>query len=137
MRYLSAQDILILHALLVDETGGSHGIRDIGLLQSIERKPKSSFVEKELYPGVFLKAAILLEAIANYHIFVDGNKRTAFVAAAHFLAVNGYEIMATNKDVEKTILSVAEKRLSVEKLSFWLKRTAKKRTRVFLFFLVT
>ena len=109
MRYLSAQDILILHALLVDETGGSHGIRDIGLLQSIEHKLKSSFVEKELYPGVFLKAAILLEAIANYHIFVDGNKRTAFVAAAHFLAVNGYEIMATNKDVEKTILSVAEK----------------------------
>ncbi|MEK7593679.1 MAG: type II toxin-antitoxin system death-on-curing family toxin [Patescibacteria group bacterium] len=127
MRYLSAQDILILHALLVDETGGSHGIRDIGLLQSIERKPKSSFVEKELYPGVFLKAAILLEAIANYHIFVDGNKRTAFVAAAHFLAVNGYEIMATNKDVEKTILSVAEKRLSVEKLSFWLKKNSKKK----------
>ncbi|MEK7129031.1 MAG: type II toxin-antitoxin system death-on-curing family toxin [Patescibacteria group bacterium] len=127
MRYLSAQDILILHALLVDETGGSHGIRDIGLLQSIEHKPKSSFVEKELYPGVFLKAAILLEAIANYHIFVDGNKRTAFVAAAHFLAVNGYEIMATNKDVEKTILSVAEKRLSVEKLSFWLKKNSKKK----------
>ncbi|MEK7143698.1 MAG: type II toxin-antitoxin system death-on-curing family toxin [Patescibacteria group bacterium] len=127
MRYLSAQDILILHALLVDETGGSHGIRDIGLLQSIEHKPKSSFVEKEPYPGVFLKAAILLEAIANYHIFVDGNKRTAFVAAAHFLAVNGYEIMATNKDVEKTILSVAEKRLSVEKLSFWLKKNSKKK----------
>lgn len=127
MRYLSAQDILILHALLVDETGGSHGIRDIGLLQSIEHKPKSSFVEKELCPGVFLKAAILLEAIANYHIFVDGNKRTAFVAAAHFLAVNGYEIMATNKDVEKTILSVAEKRLSVEKLSFWLKKNSKKK----------
>ena len=127
MRYLSAQDILILHALLVDETVGSHGIRDIGLLQSIEHKPKSSFGEKELYPGVFLKAAILLEAIANYHIFVDGNKRTAFVAAAHFLAVNGYEIMATNKDVEKTILSVAEKRLSVEKLSFWLKKNSKKK----------
>jgi len=73
-----------------------------------------------------MKAAVLLEAIANYHIFVDGNKRTAFVATARFLAVNGYEIIATNKDTEKTVLGVAEKSLNVNKLSRWLKKNSRK-----------
>ncbi len=126
MRYLSAQDILVLHALVIDETGGSHGVRDIELLQSIAHKPRTNFGGKELYPGVFMKAAVLLEAIANYHIFVDGNKRTAFVATARFLAVNGYEIIATNKDTEKTVLGVAEKSLNVNKLSRWLKKNSRK-----------
>lgn len=126
MRHLSAEEILVLHAFIVDETGGLHGIRDIPLLQSIAHKPQSRFGGRELYRGIFVKVAILLEALANYHVFIDGNKRTSFTVAARFLFLNGYEIGATNTDVETTVLAVATKQMSVEKLTVWLKKNSTK-----------
>ena len=129
MRYLSAEEILILHAFVVDETGGSHGVRDIHLLQSIAHKPRSQFGGEELYQGVFIKAAILLEALANYHVFVDGNKRTAFAVAVRFLFLNGYDVTAVNDAVESAVLKVATKRMNVEALALWLKENSKKKSR--------
>lgn len=122
MRYLTGEEILILHALVMDETGGSHGVRDAGLLASIALKPESSFGGKDLYEGIFMKAAVLLEAIANYHVFTDGNKRTSFVAAARFLATNGYRCVAANEDVEKTMISVAMKEISLGEIADWLEK---------------
>lgn len=116
----------MLHARVVDATGGSHGVRDIGLLQSIVVKPSAQFDGRELYPGIFQKAAVLLEAIANYHVFVDGNKRTAFTAAAYFLHINGYELVATNKAVEKTVLAVATKRMNPDALEAWVEKHAER-----------
>ena len=121
MRYLTAQEILILHALVVDTTSGSHGVRDIALLASIAHKPSATFGGNDLYPDIFHKAAVLLEAICNYHVFIDGNKRTSFIAAARFLSLNGYEIVASNEDVETTVLAVATKRIDIEALAKWLK----------------
>ena len=116
----------MLHARVVDATGGSHGVREIELLQSIIVKPSAQFDGSELYLGVFKKAAILLEAIANYHVFVDGNKRTSFSAAAYFLHINGYELVASNKAVEKTVLAIATKRMDVDGLEKWLKKHSAK-----------
>lgn len=115
-----------MHALVIDDTGGAHGVRDLSLLQSIAYKPQSRFGGKELYKGPFEKAAVLLEAVANYHVFIDGNKRTALVAAARFLSINGYEFTASNKAAEKTILAVATKEISMGKLQVWLQKNAKK-----------
>ena len=116
----------MLHARVIDATGGSHGVRDIGLLQSIIVKPSAQFGGKELYSGVFRKAAVLLESIANYHVFVDGNKRTAFTATAYFLHINGYELTATNKAVEKTIISVATKHINLDALEAWIEKHIEK-----------
>ncbi|MBI5456742.1 type II toxin-antitoxin system death-on-curing family toxin [Candidatus Kaiserbacteria bacterium] len=124
MRYLSAEELLVLHALVVDETGGSHGVRDTALLASIAHKPQAKFDGKDLYPTIFLKAAILLEAVANYHVFIDGNKRTSFIAAARFLFVNGYNITADNVDVEKIVVAVAMKKLAIGELAEWLKENS-------------
>ena len=126
MRYLSAQEILVLHALVVDETGGSHGVRDTGLLQSIAAKPAARFGGKELYKGIFPKAAVLLEAIANYHVFFDGNKRTSLIVAARFLALNGYTFAASNTNAETMILGVATKEAGVEEIVLWLKKNSKR-----------
>lgn len=125
MQYLSAQEILVLHALVVDDTGGSHGVRDIALLQSIAHKPSASLGGSDLYGTVWMKAAVLLESIANYHVFIDGNKRTSLIATARFLALNGYELTATNKAVEKTVLAVATKIVTIEKLAEWLEKNSK------------
>jgi death-on-curing protein len=126
MRYLTAEEILVLHALVVDETGGSHGVREVDLLRSIAHKPSSRFGGRDLYKDTFTKAAVLLEAIVNYHVFVDGNKRTSFIAAARFLHLNGYQFAASNREAEKMILAVATKNVDVSELSAWLKKHAKK-----------
>ena len=107
MKYLKAEDILVIHSEIIDETGGLHGVRDIGLLMSIVEKPKSKFGGKDLYVGIFKKAAVYLESIVQYHVFLDGNKRTGALSAARFLFINGYEFIPTNKDLEDFVIKVA------------------------------
>ena len=127
MRYLTENDILIMHARLIEETGGSHGVREVPLLQSIIHRPQGVFGGKELFVGVFLKAAVYLEAIAQYHVFVDGNKRTAITTAARFLALNGYELSATNSEVKSYVLRVVEEKIEPHDIAAWLKWHSKKK----------
>lgn len=122
MRYLSVEEVLVLHALAIDEFGGSHGIRDTALLGSIVHKPQSSFGDRDFYATVWGKSAIFCEAIVNYHVFIDGNKRTALMATARFLAVNGYEFAASNKEAEKIILDIATKKCDTKTLAVWLEK---------------
>ncbi len=126
MKYVSGEEILILHSELIDETGGSHGVRDAGLLISIVEKSKMQFDGKELYKGVFIKAATYLESIAKFHIFVDGNKRTAITVSARFLFLNGYELMATNKQVEDFVINVVVKKFDLKKIAVWIKKHSRK-----------
>jgi death-on-curing protein len=122
MRYLTAEEVLILHALVIDEFGGSHGVRDVGLLESIVHKERSSFGGRDLYQTLWGKAAAFCEALVRYHVFVDGNKRTALMATARFLAVNGYELSATNKEAERIILDIVTKKADASALAVWLKK---------------
>ncbi len=126
MRYLAAEEILVLHALVIDEYGGSHGVRETELLKSAAHKPQTAFGGKDLYPALWDKAAVLCEALVNYHVFVDGNKRTALIAAARFLFLNGYELTATNLQAERAIYDVAEKKVNAPKLAAWFKKHARK-----------
>ncbi len=84
MRYLTAEQVLFLHARLIEETGGSHGIRDVGLLQSAVARPRATFEGEDLYPDVCSKAAALMHSLINNHPFVDGNKRTGTAALKSF-----------------------------------------------------
>lgn len=122
MRYLSGEDILVLHARILEDIGGAHGVRDIHLLASLLEKPKMKLGGKDLYKGVFRKAAVYLEALATYHVCIDGNKRTALAAAARFLFVNGYALTATNDQVERFVLGVALKKHDGEAIARWLKK---------------
>ena len=125
-RYLSAEAILILHSEIIDATGGSHGVRDVGLLAAIVDKPKATFGGEDLYPDVFIKAAVYLESIVNYHVFIDGNKRTGITACARFLYQNGHNLSATNKEVERFVLSVAAEKIEMPIIVAWLKKHTKK-----------
>jgi len=125
-RYLSAETILVLHSEIIDATGGSHGVRDVGLLAAIVDKPKATFGGNDLYSDVFTKAAVYLESIVNYHVFVDGNKRTGITACARFLYQNGYNLTATNKEMEIFVLSVATVNKEVSSIVVWLKKRTTK-----------
>lgn len=121
MKYLTAEHILVIHAEIVNTTGGTHGVRDVGLLASIIGKPQAMFGGDDLYPDIYTKAAIFLEAIANYHVFIDGNKRTAFAATLRFLFVNNIHITATQEEVVAFVIAVATKEKQVEDIAVWLK----------------
>ena len=85
-----------LDAEQLTEHGGGEGIRDAGLLESALQRPLNKFAYGD--PDVFDLAAAYAFGIARNHPFVDGNKRTAWLAAATFLAVNGVDLAAVDQD---------------------------------------
>lgn len=87
------------------------------------------FGGRELYRGVFQKAAVYVQSLAQYHVFVDGNKRTAVAASARFLYLNGYEMTATNIEVEQFVLRVVTKKLALESISEWLRIHSRRLTK--------
>jgi death-on-curing protein len=117
---LTPEQVLFLHAQLVAETGGSHGVRDIRKLLSALGRPQASFDGQDLYPDLSTKAAALLDSLIRKHPFVDGNKRTGIAAAALFLRFNGYRLTADNPELEKFTLQVARAELALEQISGWL-----------------
>jgi death-on-curing protein len=126
MYYLEATEITTIHDQIIDATGGSLGIRESELLESIATKPQASFAGHELYPSLFAKAAALYEALCNYHVFIDGNKRTSAIAMYRFLAINGYELVATNQELEIYTLSIANSHPDLANVAMWVEKHAKK-----------
>lgn len=126
MRYLSGEDVLVIHHEIIEATGGTHGVRDAGLLISAVERPKMRYAGKELYKGVFRKAAAYFDSFARHHVFIDGNKRTAVAASARFLFVNGHELTASNKEVEEFALSVVIEKLSIETIAAWFKKHSRR-----------
>lgn len=120
-RFLTIPQILFLHARLIDETGGSHGLRDLHLLEAASARPQATFDGKDLYPDLYDKAAALMDSLINNHPFVDGNKRTGIAAAALFLRQNGYAMTVTNSELETFTLSVASSRVHLTKIAGWLR----------------
>lgn len=120
MRYLTAEGILAIHERILEESGGLAGIRDIGLLYSIVEKPKASFGGQEMYQGIFVKGAAMLEALVNYHVFFDANKRTAFVTTAIYLRMQGYELEVTEAHCLQFMIAVAKKKKTLVQIARWL-----------------
>jgi death-on-curing protein len=126
MNYLAEEEIQAINQVVVEETGGSISVREPGLLASIAQKPKAAFGGEDLYPDIFLKAAVIYEAAINYHVFVNGNKRVGFAAMARFLAINSYGIRVTNQEIGKFTVSIALKKQDLADIAEWIKRHAEK-----------
>jgi death-on-curing protein len=117
---LTKKQVLILHSQLIQETGGSDGIRDEKLLESALETPFQSFGGEELYPSTQAKAARLCYGLVKNHAMVDGNKRIGTHVMLVFLALNGYELEYTQKELSDTILDVAAGHMSYEELLSWM-----------------
>lgn len=124
MKYLTAEQVLFIHARLISETGGAHGVRDLDLLLSAVARPQATFDGLDLYPDLFLKAAALLESLIGNHPFVDGNKRTAITSTGLFLKVNRYRLIADNQQLEAFTLQCAQRLIPLEQMALWLKNNA-------------
>ena len=120
MRKLSKEQVLLLHTQLIEEFGGTDGVRDYNLLDSALETPFQSFAGEELYPTIQAKAARLGYGLIKNHTMLDGNKRIGAHAMLVFLALNGIEMKYTQKELYETVLSVAAGSLEYEDLIQWV-----------------
>ena len=114
------QDIYELHNQLEDAFILSSGVRDENLLASAVNTPFQTFMGNDLYPTIYDKAAQLCYGIANNHPFTDGNKRTALHSMYVYLIINGFDITATQQEVENLIIDVAAGNMTNTELADWL-----------------
>ena len=117
---LTKKQILMLHRQLIEETGGKDGIPDENLLESALEAPFQSFGGEELFPGTQAKAARLCYGLVKNHAVVDGNKRIGAHAMLVFLALNGYELAYSQKELSDIILDVASGTTGCEELLDWI-----------------
>ena len=117
----SEEKVLLLHQLIVAETGGSNELRDVGLLDSALEGIFQTFGDEELYPTKEEKGARLGYTLISNHAFVDGNKRIGMYVMLTFLEVNGIHMVCTNEDVVEAGLGVASGEMNYEELLAWVK----------------
>lgn len=118
---LTVEDIYELHRELEDAFVLSSGVRDKNLLASAVNAPFQTFMGSDLYPFLYDKAAQLCYGIANNHPFTDGNKRTALHSMYVYLIINGFDITASQQEVENLIINVAAGNMTNVELAQWLR----------------
>ena len=124
MRRIPVEEVIYMHSELVKATGGSDGVRDMGLLESAVNAPFQSFGGYDVYPTIFEKAARLGFGLAQNHAFIDGNKRIAAHCVLTFLRVNGIEIDCTEFELFSLFYKLAASEVKFDGLTDWLKKHA-------------
>jgi death-on-curing protein len=122
IRFLHLGEVLELHRRLIITSGGSPGLRDLGLLEAALSQPRQTFAGEDLYPTIIAKAACLDFSLITNHPFVDGNKRIGHAATEVMLMLNGYELRASVEAAEGTILAVASGGLERGAYTSWVER---------------
>ncbi len=117
---LSKEQVILLHERLIEVTGGGNGIRDDGMLDAALANLFQSFGDEELYPSIQAKTAQLCFGIVKNHPMVDGNKRLGTHVMLVFLALNGYELSYTQKELSDTILDLASGKIGAEDMLQWI-----------------
>ncbi len=122
---LSKEKVLWLHHLMAEETGGSVGVRDTGLLESALNNAYSTFGGEELYKTKEEKAASLGFSLIANHAFVDGNKRIGIFIMLTFLEAEGIKLNCTNADVVNLGLLVASGKMKYDEILAWINKFKK------------
>ena len=120
MTILSKEQVLLLHAQLIEATGGIDGVRDEGLLESALYAPFHTFGETDAFPSIQQKAARLGYGLVKNHSFLDGNKRIGAHTMLVFLALNQIELDYTQDELSDIILKVASDECDFNGLLEWI-----------------
>lgn len=118
--WIQREVIVAIHEMQLAEHGGLEGVRDAGLLDSALGRAQN--LAAYASPDVCALASAYGWGISRNHPFIDGNKRTGFVAAELFLSLNGYELQASDADCVITMLAVAAGELSEDAFAAWLRQ---------------
>ncbi len=129
MKYLGVEDVLLLHQMAVEKTGGVHGLRSFELLESAVHRCRASFGGRNLYPNLFLKAGSLLHSVIKNHAFADGNKRTGIYSAMTMIELNGYKFECAQEELVNFSIDIDVKNTGLEEIASWLKKHSRKMAR--------
>ena len=121
MNILTLEQLLQLHSAVIEATGGSPGLRDLGRLEAAIASQTQNVFGEDLYPTTVDKAAALIRGIIADHAFVDGNKRTGLLTGLTFLEINGLSFHAVSGEIENFAVELAVDKLDVPQISVWLK----------------
>jgi len=119
LKWISLKELVLIHELVINATGGVHGIINPVALESALLRPFSSFEGEEHYPDMWAKTAAFIHSLIVFHPFADGNKRTAFVAMEVILKLNGFNINPATEN-EDFFWAIARGEKSVEEIQEWL-----------------
>ena len=120
MNWITLDDLLLIHARVIEATGGVRGVVNAGGLESALLRPFTTFDGVELFPDLLAKVAALIHSIIAFHPFADGNKRVALVAGDICLRLNGLRLTPSD-DVEPFFWSIARGEQAVESIAAWLR----------------
>jgi death on curing protein len=117
---ITIDEVIRIHDILIEEFGGSKGIRDSKLLDSAINRPFQTFDKKDLYPSPVEKSAAIFESIIINHPFIDGNKRIAFVLMRLILLQYDLDIKANQDEKYDFVIKAAKGELDIELIKDWL-----------------
>ncbi|WP_276777142.1 type II toxin-antitoxin system death-on-curing family toxin [Fannyhessea vaginae] len=120
MKYLTQEQVMKLHQVLIETSGGSLGIRDEGMLDSALKTPLQTFDKRELFPTILDKATRLAFGLIKNHPFIDGNKRIGTHAMLIFLALNNIMLSYKDEELIDIIFKVASDRADENDLYSWI-----------------
>ena len=123
---ISKEDIIQLHHFSIEKFGGSDGLRDLGLLESAAARPYQTFGGSDLYPGALEKAAAIIESIIINHPFIDGNKRTGFLAMFAILEEEDYKLTAHEESAYSFTIKISTGEIHFDEIVAWLKANTAK-----------
>ena len=121
MKHMSIDYILKLHEKLILATGGSNGIRDIGLLKSAIENSKATFAGEDLYKSIEEKCSNICFGIISNHAFIDGNKRIGIYVMLMLLEYNEIKLIFTQKELIDLGLGTAKGEMKQENILDWIK----------------
>ena len=121
MKYLTVNEVIVIHEYLIDEFGGSSGMRDLAALESALARPQSGH-----YKNIMEESAALMESLAINHPFIDGNKRVSFFMTDVFLRLNGYFIDCDSQSAYNFFIELFESnKFRFKYLLTWLEKHIK------------
>lgn len=120
MIILNKEQVIAIHSILINQSGGIDGVRDRNLLDSALKAPFQTFSGEDLYPTIPQKAACLCFGLINNHSFLDGNKRIGILVMMTFMELNHMPITCTDEELIQLGLGVASNSIGQNEVLSWI-----------------
>jgi len=117
---IDSDEVIKIHNLLIDEFGGSKGVRDFNLLDSAINRPFQTFDKKDLYSTPIDKSAAIFQSLIINHPFIDGNKRIAYVLMRLILLQYNLDLRANQDEKYAFVLKAASGEMDIESIKDWI-----------------
>lgn len=121
MIWVSAEDVISIHARVIQRSGGMDGLRDRAALEAAIAAPLQSFEGQDLYPTVLEKIARIGYGLASNHAFVDGNKRIGAMMVQLLLGWNGYSLQLQRGELADMFIAIADGQAGQQELLAWMR----------------